>query len=46
MQLRRKRSSHGRHRAKQAAIAVGATVLAAEGVRRLRNRKDEEHSEQ
>ncbi|HWQ01204.1 MAG TPA: hypothetical protein VN449_03715 [Gaiellaceae bacterium] len=39
MQLRRKRSSQRRHRAKQAAIAVGAVGLAAEGTRRLRKRR-------
>ena len=44
MQLKIRRSSPKRNRTKQALIAAGATVVAAEGVRRARNRKhhDEE----
>ena len=44
MQLRRKRASQRRHRAKQAAIAVGAVGLAAESMRRIRNRRHHDES--
>jgi hypothetical protein len=39
MQLKIRRSSPKRNRAKQALIAAGAIGLAAEGVRRRRHRK-------
>jgi hypothetical protein len=44
MQLRRKRTAQRRHRAKQAAIAVGAAGLAAESMRRIRNRRHNDES--
>jgi hypothetical protein len=42
MQLKIRRSSPRRNRTKQALIAAGATVLAAEGVRRMRHRRHQE----
>jgi hypothetical protein len=42
MQLKIRRSSPKRSRTKQALIAAGAIGLAAEGVRRRRNRKHQE----